>query len=155
MKKLPVLLSFCCLVTTAAFSQLAPAALEKNRSFTGATTKNKTYRAIYQLDSNDPKIIEKAIRNMNNAMNDPRLTGKIQLELITFAGGTEAVLKSGKYEEDLKALVEKGVIVAQCNNSLREKKIDREQIFDFVAVVPSGNGELIIRQAEGWGVIKP
>jgi intracellular sulfur oxidation DsrE/DsrF family protein len=45
--------------------------------------------------------------------------------------------------------------VAQCNNTLRERKISRDQLYDFIAVVPSGNGELIIRQADGWTIIKP
>lgn len=130
-------------------------ALEANKAFTGAAATKKIYHAIYQLDNNDPKIIEKALRNINNALVDPRLAGKIQIELVAFSGGTDAYLKGSKYEEDLKALVQKGVIVAQCNNTLKEKKIPREQLYDFIAIVPSGNGELIIRQAEGWSVIKP
>ena len=73
------------------------------KEFTGAEAKLKSYKAIYQLDSNDPKIIEKAIRNINNALDDPRLQGKLQIELITFSGGTEAYLKSSsKFEEPLK-----------------------------------------------------
>jgi len=113
------------------------------------------YHAIYQLDNSDEKIIGKAIRNINNALNDPRLAGKIEIELIAFGGGTDAYMKGSKYEEDLKALVQKGVIVSQCNNTLKERKITRDQLYDFIAIVPSGNGELIIRQAEGWSVIKP
>ncbi len=131
-----------------------PAAI-KNRAFTGAKASLGAYHAIYQLDNNDPKIIEKAIRNINNALTDQRLAGKIEIELVAFGGGTDAYLKGGKYEADLKALVEKGVIVSQCNNTLKERKISRDQLYDFIAVVPSGNGELIIRQAEGWSVIKP
>ncbi|MCG7858950.1 DsrE family protein, partial [Flavihumibacter sediminis] len=67
----------------------------------------------------------------------------------------DAYMKGSKYEEDLKALIEKGVIVSQCNNTLKERKINRDQLYNFIAIVPSGNGELIIRQAEGWSVIKP
>lgn len=142
-------------ITAAVTAQSTNTLLEKNRAFTGAVATFKSYSAIYQLDNNDPKIIEKTIRNINNALTDPRLAGKILIELVTFGGGTEAILKESKYGNDLKALVEKGVIVSQCNNSLRERKLSRDQILDFVAVVPSGNGELILRQAEGWSVIKP
>ena len=133
----------------------AQTALEKNRDFTGAVPKKKFYRAIYQLDSNDPKIIGKAIRNINNALTDPRLAGRLQIELVTFAGGTDAAMKGSQFEEELKALAEKGVIVAQCSNSLHERKLTRDQIYDFFALVPSGNGELILRQAEGWAIVKP
>ncbi len=155
MKKLSLLLLGCTLALTAVNAQSAGNAAEQNRSFTGAKATHKKYQAIYQLDSNDPKIIEKAIRNINNALTDPRLKDKLEIELIAFSGGTDAYLKTGKYEEALKDLVNKGVIVAQCSNTLRERKIDRDQLFDFIAVVPSGNGELIIRQAEGWAVVKP
>ncbi|MBO9592972.1 MAG: DsrE family protein [Niabella sp.] len=127
----------------------------QNRNFTGAVATKKQYRVIYQMDSGDPKIIEKVIRNLNNALNDPRLKGKLQAELVAFSGGTDAYLKGSKYEESLKSLVEKGVIVAQCANTLRERNIEREKIYDFIGIVPSGNGELILRQAEGWSVIKP
>ena len=131
-------------------------ALEKNKTFTGAAAApDKLYHAIYQMDNSDPKIIEKTIRNINNALSDPRLEGKIKIELIAFSGGTDAYLKGSKYENGLKALVEKGVIVAQCNNSLKERNISRDSLYDFIGIVPSGNGELIIRQAEGWSVIKP
>ena len=129
--------------------------LENNKVFTGAVANKKVYRVIYQLDNGDAKIIEKAIRNINNTLSDPRLAGKVKIELVAFSAGTDAYIKGGKYEEDLKALVQKGVIVSQCNNTLRERKIGREQIYDFIAVVPSGAGELVIRQAQGWAVIKP
>ena len=155
MKKLTFLLLSIVLLTTAASAQTNGNALEKNKAFTGAKATRKMYHAIYQMDNNDPKIIEKTIRNINNALTDPRLVGKIQIELIAFSGGTDAYMLGGKYENDLKALVEKGVIVSQCNNTLKERKITREQLYDFIAIVPSGNGELIIRQAEGWSVIKP
>ncbi|MBN8786570.1 MAG: DsrE family protein [Terrimonas sp.] len=152
MKKLSLSLLVLCLMAAAATAQTN---LEKNAAFTGAKATQKKYHAIYQLDNNDPRVIEKALRNLNNALTDPRLEGKIEIELIAFAGGTEAYLKDSKYENDLKALVEKGVIVAQCNNTLRERKISRDQLYDFIAIVPSGNGELIIRQAEGWAIVKP
>ncbi|HEY5393265.1 MAG TPA: DsrE family protein [Hanamia sp.] len=129
--------------------------LQKNREFTGAKAAQKMYHAIYQLDENDPKVIGKTIRNINNALNDPRLKGKVQIELVAFADGTDAYLVGSKYEEDLKSLVEKGVIVAQCNNTLQERKISRDKIYNFIAVVPSGNGELIIRQAQGWSIVRP
>ncbi len=143
------------LITTIANAQTTDDALARNSLFTGAKSTLKVYHAIYQLDNNDPKIIEKAIRNINNALTDPRLAGKVQIELVAFGGGTDAYMKGGKYEDDLKSLVQKGVIASQCNNTLKERKITRDQLYDFIAIVPSGNGELIIRQAEGWSVIKP
>lgn len=155
MKKAIVVLISIFFIGHTGYAQTNNSLLQKNREFTGAKATQKMYHAIYQLDKNDPKVIGKTIRNINNALNDPRLKGKIQIELIAFAGGTDAYLTGSKYEKDLKTLVEQGVIVAQCENTLRERNISRDQIYNFIGVVPSGNGELIIRQAEGWSVVKP
>lgn len=155
MKKLSLILLSIVLLTTAVTAQTTEKSLENNKAFTGAKAIKKMYHVIFQLDNADEKIIGKAIRNINNALNDPRLAGKIEIELIAFGGGTDAYMKGSKYEEDLKTLLQKGVIVSQCNNTLKERKITRDQLYDFIATVPSGNGELIIRQAEGWAVIKP
>ena len=43
--------------------------MEKNRAFTGAKAGDDHYKAIFQLDSKDPVIIEKTFRNMKNALN--------------------------------------------------------------------------------------
>ena len=143
------------MISLAATAQTDDKALENNRAFTGAKAPEKMVHAIYQLDNSDPKTIDKAFHYINNALADPRLAGKIEIELIAFGEGTDVNIKGGKYEADLKSLVQKGVIVAQCNNSLKMRKLSRDQIYDFLAVVPSGNGELIIRQAEGWSIVKP
>jgi hypothetical protein len=155
MKKSFVLLIFLAFGCLSLSAQSTNNLMEKNRAFTGAKAVAKHYKAIFQLDSKDPVIIEKTFRNMKNALNDPRLKGKIEIELVTFSGGTEVCLKGSKYEENLKDLVNKGVIVAQCANSLKERKIDRNELYDFIGLVPSGTGELILRQAEGWSVVKP
>ncbi|AHF15106.1 DsrE family protein [Niabella soli] len=154
MKKI-LLLAFTISLAMAVTAQGLTPIEKKNSAVTGAQATKKVYHVIYQMDNGDPKIIEKVLRNLNNALEDPRLKGKLQAELIAFSGGTDAYIKGSKYEAALKSLVERGVIVAQCANTLHERKIERAQIYPFIGVVPSGNGELILRQAEGWAVIKP
>ncbi len=38
---------------------------------------------------------------------------------------------------------------------MRKQKISRDVLFPFISYVPSGNGELIIRQQEGWAISHP
>ncbi len=128
---------------------------ESNKNFAGAIASLTNYSAIYQLDTDDPKVVTKAFRNINNALTDPRLTGKLKIELITFSGGTNVMLKGSPYESQLKDLIAKGVLVVQCHNSLQERGLKKEQLYPFIGLVPSGNGELIIRNAQGWAIIKP
>lgn len=123
--------------------------------FTGAKATKKHYRALYVLNSSDEKKISGTLRNMKNALDDPRLKGKLELELIAFGDGVAVYSKSGKYQESLLALAKRGVILAQCENTIRERKIDKKELFDFIHYVPSGNGEIIIRSAQGWAIVHP
>lgn len=152
MKKYILILAafaFVIITKTANAQQTDPAA------FTGATAKLKHYDALYILNSNDDKKIKGFLRNINNALEDPRLKGKLHVELIAFGDGVAVYMKSNAYEQALKDLQAKGVLLAECSNTIRERKIDKNDLFPFISYVPSGNGEIIIRQYEGWAVVHP
>lgn len=115
----------------------------------------KHYKALYVLNSGEEKKINGCLRNIKNALEDPRLKGKLELELIVFGDGVAVYQKNSSYEATLKLLQSKGVLLAQCENTLRERKIDKSELVDFISFVPSGNGEIIIRQQQGWAVVHP
>lgn len=127
----------------------------QNGTFMGAKADQAHYNVIYQLDNDDAKIIKMTLRNIKNALEDPRLKGKLQVELVAYSGGTTVFRKDQPYEKELLELKEKGVILAQCLNTLRERKIPKSDLYDFISFVPTGNGELIIRQAQGWSLVHP
>lgn len=127
--------------------------LEKN--FDGAKATLKHYNALYVINSNDVKRNTSTLRNIKNALEDPRLKNKLTVELVVFGDGVTVFQKDGPFEETLKSLNEKGVILAQCENTLRERHIDKETLFPFIHFVPSGNGEMIIRHYQGWAVVHP
>lgn len=154
MKHKLIVLAFI-VISTVMTQVKAQQTLEQNKQYSGAVAEKQVYKAIYQMDNASPEIIKKTIRNINNLLKDPRLKGKLQVELVAFSGGTEAYRKGSEYEEAIKGLIAQGVIVAQCLNTLQERKIDKSELYDFLAYVPTGNGELLIRANEGWTIIKP
>jgi intracellular sulfur oxidation DsrE/DsrF family protein len=127
----------------------------KAAQFVGAPAIKAHYRAVYQLDSDDPKLIGKTLHNMLNALNDPRLKGKLELELVAFSGGTVVFKKDQPYEADVLALQQAGVILAQCQNSMNAYKLTKADMLPYISIVPTGNGELILRQADGWALVHP
>jgi intracellular sulfur oxidation DsrE/DsrF family protein len=131
------------------------ASAQTNADFKGAEAKLPHYKALYFVDDTASAKISMTLRNINNAIEDPRLKGKVEVELVAFAGGYTMFLKSGKYEAPLKALQAKGVVLAECENTIRERKIDKATLFDFIGYVPSGNGEIVIRGNEGWTIVHP
>lgn len=113
------------------------------------------YGAIFQIDSGSPGAIKKTINNIENLLHDPRLKGKVQVELIANAQGFAAYVKNNGFEQKLQALQQQGVVLAQCANTLRELHVDRKDLYPFITVVPSGMGEITIREAQGWAYIHP
>ncbi|HEU5364208.1 MAG TPA: hypothetical protein VFU62_01690, partial [Hanamia sp.] len=63
--------------------------------------------------------------------------------------------KSNHYDTLLLALQKRGVILAQCENTIRKRKISKDELWPFISYVPSGNGEIIIRHYEGWAIVHP
>jgi intracellular sulfur oxidation DsrE/DsrF family protein len=149
-KHILILAAFAFLIfAKTASAQTDPAA------FTGAKATLKHYDALYILNSNDENKIKGTLRNINNALEDPRLKGKLHVELIAFGDGVAVYMKTSTYEQALKDLQAKGVVLAECSNTIRERKIDKNDLFPFISYVPSGNGEIILRQYEGWATIHP
>ena len=128
---------------------------QKAAVYEPAKSIHKEYKALYVINEGDDQKIRVIIRNINNAMEDPRLKGKLKVELLAFGGGVEMFRKKNPYRELLTGLQDKGVVMVQCENTLREKKIDKSELFEFVNYTPSGNGEMILRQYEGWAIVKP
>lgn len=123
--------------------------------FHGATATKARYQVVYQLNSDNENSIKGTLKNIQNALDDARLKGKLAVELVVHGSGVAIYQKDNPYEEPLKALQQRGVILAMCENTMRERKISRDTLFPFISYVPSGNGELIIRQQEGWAIIHP
>jgi len=124
-------------------------------NFHGAEATLKEYKALYILNQSDDKKMKAVLRNINNALEDPRLNGKLKVELIAFGDGVELFKKSNHFDTLLLKLKNKGVLFAQCENTMREKKISKDELWPFISYVPSGNGEIIIRQSQGWAVVHP
>ena len=147
MKKIFLVTVFSLAISTINYAQ------KSSVVFHGAEATLKEYKALFVLSQSDDKKIRMTLKNINNAFEDPRLKGKLQIELIAFGDGTEVYKKANHYDSLLIALKSKGVILAQCENTIRERHINKEDLWPFVSYVPSGSGEIIIRQSQGWAVM--
>lgn len=128
---------------------------ETTKPYQGAVASNKIYRAAYELNSGDEMKITSTLKNIKNALEDPRLVGKLKVELVVHGEGVNVFKKNSSYEPQLLELREKGVLLVQCENSIRKRNIKKEELFSFVSYVPSGNAELIILHDQGWAIIHP
>lgn len=112
----------------------------------------ENYKVIFHLDE-----VEKAstvFSNINNLLTD--LGGDdIDVELLINGDGVKAMLKSGKYGSRVYDLSDRGVTFKICSHSLKDRDIVKNDIFEVVESVPSGVGELVKKQSDGWIYIRP
>lgn len=116
---------------------------------------HREYGAIFQIDNGGNGAIKKTLNNIENLLQDPRLKGHVKIELIANSKGFDVYVKGNGFRRKLEALQHQGVILAQCANTLRELHVNRHDLYPFISVVPSGVGEIAIRESEGWAYIHP
>lgn len=128
---------------------------EEAAAFTGARAHKEDYRAVFQLNSDNKEAIEGTLRNMAHVLDDPRIKGKVHLELVAHSGGIKALMKNSKFEKELKFLADHGVLLSACENTMKANNVKESDMYPFVSFVPSGVAELVIRQQQGWAYIHP
>ena len=134
---------------------LLSTAASADTGFAGAKADKAHYNVIFHIDAGGEATIKKTLNNIENLMNDPRLKGKVNVELLANSKGFAVYVKNNGFEEKLRHLQKEGVILSQCSNTLKELKVDRKNLYPFISIVPSGMGEITIRESEGWAYIHP
>ena len=110
------------------------------------------YRVVFHVD--DESKAGLALVNIENLLADLG-EENVEVELVANYKGVLMYDKEFKHRDKILKLKEKGVTFIACAHSIEALGIPREKILDFVKVVPSGVGEIVKRQAEGWSYIKP
>ena len=126
------------------------------QSFHGATATKSEYGVIFHIDGGDEATIKKTLNNVENLLHDPRFKGKtLRVELLANSKGFAVYVKHNGFEKRLRDLQAHGVMLSQCANTLRELHVDRGNLYSFISIVPSGMGEIAIRESQGWAYIHP
>lgn len=113
------------------------------------------YKAIFHLD--DEARVGIAYRGIMNLLHDMETEGeKVDVELLANSTGVKPFMKEREEnKEAISLMLEKGVSIAICNNTLRTLYLTKEDFVDEAIVVKSGVGELTRKQNAGWAYIKP
>lgn len=108
---------------------------------------------VVHLDEGGDAKHAVVVRNVANLLDD--LGGGIQVELVTHGPGIGLCLPGSPNAEAVQALMARGVAVAACENTLRSQDMDRGRLAEGIVTVPSGIGELVRKQHQGWAYVRP
>lgn len=114
---------------------------------------NPIHKVVIQLNTSDTLVWHGALKNISNIQT--ALGPSTQIELVAHGSGI-GILIDGKTTQkaQIAALAATGVLFKACENTIRERKIDRTTILSQVGTVPSGVAEVVLKQEAGWAYLK-
>lgn len=108
------------------------------------------YRALFHLtEVEKTRAVLQAVRNLRAEMGD-----EVDVEVVAQGNGVRAFLLTGQYRDAIRQIKEQGVHFAACANSVRSMTFSRDDFPRSVDIVPSGVGEIVRRQSEGYAYLK-
>lgn len=109
---------------------------------------------VLQVSDDDPKVWQQALNVANNIRKE---FGKnaVQVELVAFGRGIGMLRADAEIANRVEDAAADGVAVMACANSMRNYKIEKDDLTKRVAIVPAGVVEIMKRQREGWLYLKP
>lgn len=113
----------------------------------------QSHKVVVQLNTSDTLVWHGALKNISNLQ--AALGPGTQVELVAHGAGI-SILVDGKTTQKAKIaeLAAAGVLFKACENTIRERKIDRATILLQAGTVPSGVAEVVLKQEAGWAYLK-
>ena len=112
-------------------------------------------KVIFHIDElNKWKLLLKNVGNLLDAVD----TNKLTIEVLANSEAIKFYKANQVLELDMNAMEKlnsKGVKFVACNNALMANDIKKDDLINFIDIVPVGILELINKQSEGYSYIKP
>ena len=123
-------------------------------AFSQTVEAKKTHKVVFQFTNANDTLQQKAfVKQLENTTD---YWPEAHYEVVLYNQGIELVMNSNThYKEKLLLLKSKGVKFVVCENTLKNRKIDKKSLFtDLVDYVPAGIAEIVLKQEQGWSYIK-
>jgi intracellular sulfur oxidation DsrE/DsrF family protein len=112
-----------------------------------------THRVVFEFVSAGGEQMEAVLNNIENSMK--ALGPNSEVILIAHGPGLGLLVKTNTATaKRIESLIEKKVVFAACENTLKRKNIYRGDLLPRVITVDSGVAEVVRRQEARWAYIK-
>lgn len=107
------------------------------------------YHVIFHIDKEEKWPL--LLGNVKNLLIDSM---DVEIEVLANAAAVNSY-QSGIFIDQMRNLNDQGVQFVACQNALNAQHILKEDLSEFVFVVPAGIVELVKKQSSGYAYIKP
>jgi uncharacterized protein len=140
-----LLVAFAAPATFAQTKTIKPASKQQ-------TEQNTQRRIVYDVSEGDTARHVGLMRQLNNVK---RGWPDAQIEVVVHGKALDLVIADKSTQsEAIKELQGLNVTFVACENTMRVRKVEKNQLLPGVGTVPMAVGEIVTKQGEGWGYIK-
>lgn len=111
-------------------------------------------RVIFQVSDNDPARWNVALNNARNVQ-DELGAKNVDIEIVAYGPGLAMLRDDSKVADRLAQAMDRNIGLYACENTIRNQKLTRADIYGGVKFVEAGVVHLMKRQREGWAYIRP
>mgnify|MGYP001563602845 CR=1 FL=1 len=119
----------------------------------GAAEKAKE-RVVIQVSDGDPKTWNQALNVVKN-IQEVYGKDKVRVEVVAFGHGIGMLKMDSEVGNRIDDTLQSGAHVYACENTMRGRKLSKDDMLSKIGYVPAGVVEIINKQKEGWAVIRP
>lgn len=110
------------------------------------------HKIVFQLTSGDTNVHKMLVRQLGNVLT---AAPNSKIEVVCHGPGiTMLTTKQTIVHTKVSELNGKGIDFVVCENTLKEKKVTKEEIIPEAAFVKAGIIEIVKKQEEGWSYIR-
>ena len=114
--------------------------------------RDTNHKVVIEVVSSDPEQWGKLMNNIENIQEALR---KVTIEVVAHGEGLSLLVKTNNPPIDRMAkAAANGVKFSACKNTMKNKKITRSHLLDFVETVDSGVAEVIRKQEDHWAYLR-
>ena len=111
-------------------------------------------RVVFQVSDNDPAKWNLALNNARNVQQDFG-KDKVAIEIVAYGPGLNMLKSESAAAARLAQALDNDVQLLACENTMRNTKVAKADLYGGIGFVPAGVTHLMKRQKEGWAYIRP
>jgi uncharacterized protein len=119
-----------------------------------AGKKAERYKVVLQVSDADPAKWNLALNNARNVQEDLG-KGNVDVEIVAYGPGLGMFKADSKVADRLAQALDSNVGLMACENTMRNTKVTKADMYSGIRYVDAGVVHLMKRQRERWAYIRP
>lgn len=111
-------------------------------------------RLLLQVSDADPGKWNLALNNAGNVQSEFGASN-VEIEVVVFGPGIGMLKAGSPVAARVATALQQGVKIVACENTMHGQHLTPADMLPAIGYVPSGVGELLKKQQQGWAYVRP